>query len=84
MSIATVTSKWQVTIPADIRKQMGLKPRERLSFEVTDEAIVVRPVRDVMDFYGAGQDAVDAPVDFDRLREETTEGLAQDTAEEMV
>ena len=44
---------------------------------------MVRPVRDLMDFYGAGRDAVDAPVDFDHLREETTEGLAQDAVKEM-
>ena len=84
MSIATLTSKWQVTIPADIRKKVGLKPRERLSFQVSERGILVRPVRDIMDFYGAGQEAVDAPVDFDRLREDATEGLAQDVVKEMV
>ena len=83
MSIATLTSKWQVTIPADVRRKLGLKPRERLSFQVSDEGMVVRPVRNLMDFYGAGQDAVKGPVDFDRLREETTASLAEDAAREM-
>ena len=82
MSIATLTSRWQVTIPAEVRKKLKLKPRERLSFQVSEEGMVVRPVRDLMDFYGAGQDAVDAPVDFDRLREETTAGLARDADKE--
>ena len=84
MSIATLTSKWQVTIPADVRKKLGLRPRERLSFQVSDEGMVVRPVRDLMDFYGAGRDAVEGSLDFDHLREETTAGLAQDAAKEMV
>lgn len=83
MSIATLTSKWQVTIPADIRKKLRLKPRERLSFQVSDEGIIVRPVRELMDFYGAGRDAVDAPVDFDRLRKNAAEGLAQEAAKEI-
>ena len=83
MSIATLTSKWQITIPADVRKKLGLKPREQLSFQVSNESIVVRPVRNLMDFYGAGQDAVEGPLDFDQVREETTEGLAQNAAEEM-
>ena len=83
MSLATLTSKWQVTIPADVRKKLGLKPRERLSFQVSGESMVVRPVRDLMEFYGAGRDAVDRPQDFDRVREEATEGMARDAAEEM-
>lgn len=83
MSMATLTSKWQVTIPADVRKKLGLKPRERLSFQVSDEGMVVRPVRDLMDFYGAGRDVVEAPVDFDHLREKATEGLAEEAAKEI-
>ena len=83
MAIATLTAKWQVTIPADVRKNLGLKPRERLSFQGSGEGMVVRPVRDLMDLYGAGRDAVKGPVDFDRLREESTAGLAEDAVREM-
>ena len=83
MSIATLTTKWQVTIPSDIRKKLGLKPQERLSFQIVDEGIFIRPVRDLMGFYGAGRSAVKGPEDFDRVRDEATEGMARDVIEEM-
>ena len=35
-SSATVTSKGQVTVPADIRQRLGLKAGDRLDFHLTD------------------------------------------------
>lgn len=35
MASATVTSKGQVTIPADVRRQLGLRPGSRLAFVAT-------------------------------------------------
>lgn len=41
MSEATLTSKGQVTIPADIRKAMGLEAGERLVFTQLDDGTTV-------------------------------------------
>lgn len=35
-SNATVTSKGQVTVPADIRRRLGLKAGDRVEFHLTD------------------------------------------------
>jgi len=46
MSEATVTSKGQVTIPADIRRAMGLAAGERVVFtQLEDGTIVFRAKR---------------------------------------
>lgn len=46
MSEATVTSKGQVTIPADIRRAMGLAAGERVVFtQIEDGTIVFRAKR---------------------------------------
>lgn len=43
MSEATVTSKGQITIPADIRKALGLDAGERVVFtQLDDGAMVMR------------------------------------------
>ena len=39
MSTATVTSKGQVTIPADVRQQLGLRPGSRLAFVQTENGV---------------------------------------------
>ena len=41
MSEATLTSKGQITIPADIRKLMAINPRDRLTFTPMPDGTVV-------------------------------------------
>lgn len=54
MSIATLTSKGQVTIPKKIRDMFHLGTGDKLDFQLTDTGtIVVRPVtRKVADVFG--------------------------------
>jgi antitoxin PrlF len=54
MSEATMTSKGQVTIPADIRKSMGLSAGERVVFtRLDDGTTVMRPkTRSVLELKG--------------------------------
>lgn len=44
-SIATVTSKGQITIPQEVRKRLGLKQGDQVAFEVQDGIIVLKPYR---------------------------------------
>lgn len=43
MPTATVTSKGQVTLPKDMRDDLGLKEGDRIDFEKIDGRYVVRP-----------------------------------------
>jgi AbrB family looped-hinge helix DNA binding protein len=44
MPTATVTSKGQITIPAQVRKALGLKPGVRIDFyEIEDGEYALRP-----------------------------------------
>jgi AbrB family looped-hinge helix DNA binding protein len=43
MATSTLTTKGQVTIPAEVRRQLGLKPGDRVAFIVNaDEVRLVR------------------------------------------
>jgi AbrB family looped-hinge helix DNA binding protein len=43
MATSTLTTKGQVTIPAEVRRQLGLKPGDRVAFIVdADEVRLVR------------------------------------------
>ena len=47
--ITTLTSKGQLTLPADIRRQLNLKPGDKLDFTLLDDGRVeVTPVRGSM------------------------------------
>lgn len=54
MSEATMTSKGQVTIPADIRKALGLNAGERVVFTQLDDGTTVMraKTRSILDLKG--------------------------------
>jgi AbrB family looped-hinge helix DNA binding protein len=64
MSIATMTSKGQTTIPKDIREAMGLKPKDQVSFTLMpDGAVIMRAkTRSIGELYGALHEPGRAPV----------------------
>lgn len=51
---ATVTSQGQVTIPAKVREELGIQKKDRINFVVEKKGrVVVEPVPDILDLYGA-------------------------------
>jgi antitoxin PrlF len=38
--IATITSKGRVTIPAEVRKYLGIKPHDKIAFVIDSEGTV--------------------------------------------
>ena len=40
---STLTDRWQTTIPVEVRKALGLQPRQGLLYEVRGESVVIRP-----------------------------------------
>ncbi len=48
MQISQVTTKGQVTIPADIRKLFGMTPHSKVSFIVKDNEVKIAPAKSVV------------------------------------
>jgi antitoxin PrlF len=46
MSTATVTSKGQITIPADVRRRLGLESGDRVEFVEVDGGFAIKPAND--------------------------------------
>lgn len=42
MTLATITSKGQTTIPKEFRDLLNLKPHERIAFELRGDELVIR------------------------------------------
>ncbi len=45
MPTTTVSSRYQITLPAEVRKALGIKPGDRLEVEVEGGRIVLRLAR---------------------------------------
>lgn len=56
--ITSVTSKGQATIPADIRREAGIGPGDKVRFSFEGDRIVIEKSQEVDDVWNAGQSAM--------------------------
>jgi AbrB family looped-hinge helix DNA binding protein len=70
MSEATLTSKGQITIPADIRKAMAIHPKDRLTFTpMPDGTVVLRAkTKSIKDIQGMLPPPHNGPVSLADMR----------------
>ena len=73
-----ITKKGQVTIPLEIRSRLGLKPRDKVLFELEGEVVKLRPAQSkVLRGFGAVTPRK-RPEDFRELRQEFEKGVAEE------
>jgi AbrB family looped-hinge helix DNA binding protein len=75
----SVTSKGQVTIPAEIREYLGIKPRDKVQFEVdADGSVRVSPAPSRLSAVFASVKPSTVHKDDATLRREFEEGVAEE------
>jgi AbrB family looped-hinge helix DNA binding protein len=77
-----LTQKGQVTIPAEIRHRLGLKPKDVVRFEVEGDEVKLKPATSQL---LAGFGAVtpkEKPEDWRKVRAEMEEAIADEVAAE--
>jgi bifunctional DNA-binding transcriptional regulator/antitoxin component of YhaV-PrlF toxin-antitoxin module len=47
-----ITSKWQITIPEDVRREIPFKVGQRIAWEVEGDTLVGRRVRSISELAG--------------------------------
>lgn len=70
MSLATITSKGQTTIPKEIRDCLGLQPKDQIQFTlVADETVIMRvKKRSIGELYGLLHDPDRKPVSLEEMK----------------
>jgi bifunctional DNA-binding transcriptional regulator/antitoxin component of YhaV-PrlF toxin-antitoxin module len=51
-AISTITSKWQVTIPEEVRKDLPFKVGQKISWEIEGDKLVGRRIRSISELAG--------------------------------
>jgi antitoxin PrlF len=75
--VRRMTSKGQVTIPAAIRKALGLKPSDKVTFRVDADGVRIEPARgSLLAGYGAVK-LRGGTKDIERVRRETERWVAE-------
>jgi AbrB family looped-hinge helix DNA binding protein len=52
MPISTISAKGQITLPARMRRKLGIKTHGRVVVEMTEDAIVIKPASDLFALEG--------------------------------
>jgi AbrB family looped-hinge helix DNA binding protein len=81
--ITTITSKGQVTVPVSIRRALGLKTRDRVSFTLTDGGAELRPFQSALDRIAGSVKPRKKPEDFKELRALAIEEIVENAIKEM-
>ena len=82
MTISTITSKGQTTIPKEIRDHFHLKAHDKIFYISEEDRIVIKPLSGtILDLKGAFP--VKRKIDFEKLREKMKKEIAKETLKEM-
>lgn len=79
----TVTQRGQVTIPAEVRRKLGVKARDKVTFTMEDGKILVSPARFTLETAFGSVKPSRRPEDFEEMGRIVEEEVAQRVIEEM-
>ena len=84
MSIATITSKGQITIPKDIRDALHLTEHDKVAIVTEKGMAVIKPIKgNILDIGASVKiSATQKPIDFKKVRKETIRKVAGQVAGE--
>ena len=52
MPVSTVSTKGQITLPAELRRQLGIKAHDRVVVGLAHGTIVIKPARSLLELEG--------------------------------
>ncbi len=78
---ATLTEKGQVTIPVEIRRLIGLRPKDKVRFEVEGNIVTIKHASSKLSQGFGAVPPLHKPEDFQRLRENFERGVAEEAIE---
>lgn len=84
--LTVVTRKGQITIPASIRRSLGIKQGDKVALSLSHDGkpqAVLRPVRSVAELTFGAVTPRRRPEDFKELRRMFEEGMAAEVLGEM-
>lgn len=79
----TLTQRSQVTVPAEVLRLLGLKPRDRVVFAIEDGRVSLTPARFTLESAYGSVKPSQRPEDFEALIREAKEARAEKTLREL-
>lgn len=81
--VTTITQRGQVTIPAEVRRLLGAKPRDKIAFRVEGDTVRLVPVEFTLEQVFGSVTPLQRPENFDELSRRAKDEKAKQTLREM-
>ena len=81
--MTTMTQRGQVTVPAEVRRLLGLRPREKVTFAIDGESVRLLPTRYTIDTAFGSIRPRKRPEDFKALSRRVRDEKARRTVAEL-
>lgn len=78
--ISSMSPKGQITLPAEVRKRLKLKPKDQVAIEVEDDEIRIKPLVTGLEASYMAVPALKTPMTWKELREAVADERAQEYA----
>ena len=75
--VSAITQRGQVTIPVEVRRLLGLKPRDRVAFEIGENEVKLVPVRFTLESAYGSVPSHGEPQDFKKFSRRVKEARAE-------
>lgn len=81
--VTTITQRSQVTIPAEVRRVLGVKPRDKVAFTIEDGGVRLASAPFSLESAYGSVKPVEKPENFDRISRTVKEAKAKKTVREL-
>ena len=81
--VTTVTQRGQVTIPAEVRRLLGIGARDKVAFKIEDREVRLVPARFTLEQAFGSVKPKSRPEDFQRIEREAKEEHAAKVVRKM-
>lgn len=75
----TVTKRGQVTVPAQVRRMLGVKPKDKLTFVIEGKKVRLAPAAFTLETTFGSVRPSKRPEDFKRMTQAAKEAKAEET-----
>ena len=79
----TITQRGQVTIPAEVRRVLGVKHRDKVTFTIKDGEVRLAPASFSLESAYGSVKPSKKPEDFDEVSRTAKEAKAEETVREL-
>lgn len=81
--VTTITQRSQVTIPAEVRRVLGVKPRDKVAFTIEDGGVRLAPAPFSLESAYGSVKPVEKPENFEEISRTVKEAKAEKTARSL-